>query len=73
MTNPEPEPDYCPHINQCTESRRDICYNHKEYQNCGFYEAQNTIAKVRKENEKGLAKKVGDKLGNPKDKNWGQL
>jgi hypothetical protein len=54
------EPDYCPHLNQCGESRRDICYNHREYQNCSFYEANNTIIKMRQEQKrvKGLTKKV---------------
>jgi len=57
-----PEPDYCPHINICQEARREICYSKNgEYKACTFYETNNTIAKIRQERVKGLAKKLREK------------
>ena len=64
--------DYCPHINMCAEARRELCYS-SGYKACSFYEANVTITNMRKEKDKGLVKRVQDKLGNPEGKNWGQL
>jgi len=59
MAEPDPNPDYCPHLNICAEARRQFCYSHL-YKGCSFYEANNTIVKIRQEQErvKGLTKKV---------------
>ena len=68
------ETDYCPHINMCAEARRQLCYS-RLYKGCSFYEANVTLINMRKEKEKdkGLTKRVQEKLGNPNDENWGQL
>jgi hypothetical protein len=64
--------DYCPHINICVEARRELCYS-LGYKACSFYEANVTIVNMRKEKDKGLTKRIQEKLGNPNDENRGQL
>jgi hypothetical protein len=51
------ETDYCPRLNTCEESRQQFCYGNS-YKECRFYEANNTIVKMRQENVKGLIKKL---------------
>jgi len=66
------EIDYCPHLNRCKETRRELCYS-QGYRNCTFYEVNITLSKMHEpKKEKGLAERVTDKLG-VNHKNWGQI
>jgi hypothetical protein len=50
--------DYCPLLNKCPETRRDVCYS-LEYKDCGFYGRGKIVEEQRQqEKDKGLARKV---------------
>jgi hypothetical protein len=59
--------DYCPFLNKCGEARREFCYD-AGYKNCVYYEANKTIQQNQPPKEKGLVRKLAERLGNPQDR-----